>query len=580
MAGLLGIAPKRKEEIYLQLARAATLRDAYHWLLILFAAGIATLGLVLNSPAVIIGAMLISPLMGPILAAGLALAAGDLLLGLQTGLKLLGSCALAVGFAVLLVAVLPFKEMTAEIAVRTQPTTLDFVIALLSGLVGSVAICKGGDGVATSIPGVAIAVALMPPLCVAGYGLGYALSLDAAQGLRVARGGGLLFLTNLIAITFTAMVVFLAVRLDTGRALASVRDWRRRDGGSALPRRLLARVPALERMAVIGSLPVRVATIVASVALLLVPLSRSFDLLKQEIERHREENRILATGKSVWQEMFVRLPNGEPRSFIEHMTVQEADGGPELFLRVFTSEPCTEAEKDRYTALVTARLHRPPGSLSLQLVEIPTAKAALKAKRRDEPLPLAPPRPSVAKLSGDLERLLSTGLRGLRLPPDAEALGFEAAVRPGDPLALTLGYLAGHEIGPDAAALIAGSVRDLLAGGPAVKVALEWCPRSFGPFTFERGGAALTREARSALDAAGARLERWPELRAEIALPPSGTRQPAAAEKRAQAVREYLAARWRIGPERLAAAAGPPSHAMTLSLRLLHHEPEDGRGSP
>jgi uncharacterized hydrophobic protein (TIGR00271 family) len=182
LARLLGIDAERKEEIYLQLARAATLRDAYHWLLILFVAGIATLGLVLNSPAVIIGAMLISPLMGPILAAGLALAAGDLLLGAQTGLKLLASCVLAVDFAILLVAALPFKEMTAEIAARTQPTTLDFAIALLSGLVGSVAVCKGGDGVATSIPGVAIAVALMPPLCVTGYGIGYALSLDATQG--------------------------------------------------------------------------------------------------------------------------------------------------------------------------------------------------------------------------------------------------------------------------------------------------------------------------------------------------------------------------------------------------------------
>ena len=138
----------------------------------LFSAGIATLGLALNSPAVIIGAMLISPLMGPILASGLALATGDFVLGTRAVVNLALSCLAAIAFAVLLVALLPFKEVTAEIAARTQPNTLDLVIALFSGAVGSIAVCKEVKGVVTSIPGVAIAVALMPPLCVVGYGIG------------------------------------------------------------------------------------------------------------------------------------------------------------------------------------------------------------------------------------------------------------------------------------------------------------------------------------------------------------------------------------------------------------------------
>ena len=80
-ANSLGVRPERKEEIYIDISKSATLLDPAYWLQILFAAGIATLGLILNSPAVIIGAMLISPLMGPILAAGLSLAAGDVILG-------------------------------------------------------------------------------------------------------------------------------------------------------------------------------------------------------------------------------------------------------------------------------------------------------------------------------------------------------------------------------------------------------------------------------------------------------------------------------------------------------------------
>ena len=185
----LGVSQDKKEEIYLQVSRSATLIDFSYWSQVLFSAGIATLGLALNSPAVIIGAMLISPLMGPILASGLALATGDFILATRSAVNLLLSCLAAILFAVVLVALLPFKEITAEIAARTEPNTLDLVIALFSGAVGSIAICKEVKGVVTSIPGVAIAVALMPPLCVVGYGVGIMLSLNAEDGLRIARGG-------------------------------------------------------------------------------------------------------------------------------------------------------------------------------------------------------------------------------------------------------------------------------------------------------------------------------------------------------------------------------------------------------
>ena len=149
----LGVKQEKKEEIYLQISRSATLTDVSYWSQVFFSAGIATLGLALNSPAVIIGAMLISPLMGPILASGLALATGDFVLAARAAANLLLSCLLAILFAVVLVALLPFKEITAEIAARTQPNTLDLVVALFSGAVGSIAICKEVKGVVTSIPG-------------------------------------------------------------------------------------------------------------------------------------------------------------------------------------------------------------------------------------------------------------------------------------------------------------------------------------------------------------------------------------------------------------------------------------------
>lgn len=163
LADHLEISPRRKAEIYHSLLDSVSLGDISYWLQVLFSAGIATLGLVLNSPAVIIGAMLISPLMGGILANGLAFAVGDLVLGTRAIVNLAVSCLAAIVFAILIIAPIPFKELTPEIAARTQPNALDLFIALFSGALGSIATAKEPKGVVTSIPGVAIAVALMPP---------------------------------------------------------------------------------------------------------------------------------------------------------------------------------------------------------------------------------------------------------------------------------------------------------------------------------------------------------------------------------------------------------------------------------
>ncbi len=138
------------------------------WIL-MAAVFIASIGLNVNSTAVIIGAMLISPLMGPIVGAGFALGIFDFVL-LRRSLKNL----LIATIASLLVSSLyfwlsPFKEAQSELLARTSPNIYDVLIAFLGGLVGVIAITRVEKG--NPIPGVAIATALMPPLCTAGYGL-------------------------------------------------------------------------------------------------------------------------------------------------------------------------------------------------------------------------------------------------------------------------------------------------------------------------------------------------------------------------------------------------------------------------
>ncbi len=208
-ASALGVDLQGKAEVYVQVYNSASLSSLSYWAEVALSAGIATLGLVQNSPAVIIGAMLISPLMGTILSTGLALAVGDSYLLLKSVLNLALSIAASTGLAGLLVWLLPFHSVTPEILARIHPNLLDLGIAILSGLAGSIVVCRGGSGAGVmALPGVAIAVALMPPLCVMGFGMGTSFNLE------IMYGASLLFLTNLVAIVCSAFAVFLLVGMD------------------------------------------------------------------------------------------------------------------------------------------------------------------------------------------------------------------------------------------------------------------------------------------------------------------------------------------------------------------------------
>jgi uncharacterized hydrophobic protein (TIGR00271 family) len=171
--------------------------SAHYVFMTIMSAGIAILGLLLSSPAVVIGAMLISPLMGPIIGLGFGLAVFDAAEIKRTLAALLLGVALAIGFCALIVLVSPLQTVTDEIAARTRPNLFDLLVALFSGLAGTYAMIRGRHG---TIVGVAIATALMPPLAVVGFGL-------ATANWTVFWGSSLLFLTNLMTIAVSAAIL-------------------------------------------------------------------------------------------------------------------------------------------------------------------------------------------------------------------------------------------------------------------------------------------------------------------------------------------------------------------------------------
>lgn len=182
---------KDENEIIERINSDIHFRGANLWILI-FAILIASLGLNVNSTAVIIGAMLISPLMGPIIGMGLAVGLNDLEL-LKHAAKNYGVATLiSVLTATVYFIISPLGDAQSELLARTSPTIYDVLIAFCGGAAGIIAICSGGKG--NVIPGVAIATALMPPLCTAGFGL-------ATGHILYFLGAFYLFFINTVFIT-------------------------------------------------------------------------------------------------------------------------------------------------------------------------------------------------------------------------------------------------------------------------------------------------------------------------------------------------------------------------------------------
>lgn len=185
-----------EDEVVAQISDGVDFHGATLWVLI-FAIFIASLGLNVNSTAVIIGAMLISPLMGPIIGMGLAVGIADLKLFKRALTNYLITTVISVVTATIYFTISPITEVQSELLARTSPTLYDVLIALFGGAAGILAIStKSKNNV---IPGVAIATALMPPLCTAGYGL-------AVSNTSYFFGAFYLYFINTVFIAFTTCI--------------------------------------------------------------------------------------------------------------------------------------------------------------------------------------------------------------------------------------------------------------------------------------------------------------------------------------------------------------------------------------
>lgn len=194
----LGADAASQEEVNSNVQKGIMIKGTNLWVLI-FAIFIASLGLNTNSTAVIIGAMLISPLMGPIIGMGYSMGVYDFNLLKESFRNFLIMIVVSLVTSAVFFTLPLISATQSELLARTQPTTYDILIALFGGLAGMVAQTRK-DRTGTVIPGVAIATALMPPLCTVGYGL-------ATFQFRFMLGALYLFTINSIFIALASFIV-------------------------------------------------------------------------------------------------------------------------------------------------------------------------------------------------------------------------------------------------------------------------------------------------------------------------------------------------------------------------------------
>ena len=194
-------------EIINNIEKAIEFRGTNLWIL-MFAIIVASVGLNVNSTAVIIGAMLISPLMGPIMGVGLGVGIYDFRMIKKSFKSLLYAVAISVITSAIYFAITPINEAQSELLARTTPTIWDVFIAFFGGLAGIVASTRKDKG--NAIPGVAIATALMPPLCTAGFGI-------ATGNLNYFLGAFYLFFINSVFISVSTILIVRFLKLKTTR---------------------------------------------------------------------------------------------------------------------------------------------------------------------------------------------------------------------------------------------------------------------------------------------------------------------------------------------------------------------------
>ena len=438
MMRLLGTYPEERDQQYIQAMQSSSLGPPLFWVQMFLASVLTALGLVLNQSSIIIGAALIVPIAWPVLAAGLALAVGDIYLLLKLLVKLVLVGAMVAVLCAIFSELLPFNAVTAEIASRTRPTILDFLAALFSGMAGA-ALFFSKKGLSRYFPGALLGLALMPPLAVLGFGSGSEFSTEIFQG------AALLFITNFFAAILGATAVYAVAGMPQTAAMSSVRAWKEREMSQPSIQFLFERLKLGGFIGRAGSTRARLMVIIVFLLALLIPLQMAFNQLSQEFRARQ--------AIAVVEKMF-DLPG---RSTIVNSISNIGEKEIAVRIQVATNAFFTSEEIRRFEERVRDRTDIPTRlNLVQSLSDIGEGKKVLGML--SSPAPDAMPyKPSVRELAQNLRDEIDKNIQTSSFPQSITILRTSADLDLSqNPPSFTIEYLAEASLSDDARMLLAG----------------------------------------------------------------------------------------------------------------------------
>ncbi|MFN8061078.1 MAG: cation:proton antiporter [Vicinamibacterales bacterium] len=497
-ARVFGLRLADREVEYAEMIRASYLSEPLFWVQAVLGASICALGLILAQPMIVVGGALVVPVGRPVVATGLALASGDLLLLAKLLAKLFTFSALAIAVSASLIGALPLAATTSDIIARTRPTILDFLVALCGGMAAA-AMVSPRHRTLQYLPGAVVGITLVPALCVVGFAM---TDVVAAGALQKAT---LQFSTNLFAASLGAGLVLLAVGIPRAAQSPTVRQWKEEELATPLASAVFRGLGLERAIGRTGSVRARFIVVGVFLLILITPLQQALNDVRAELRTRQAVARA--------QEAF----NIANRSAVLGSVVSVADNEVSVRLQVATNEPFSTADVARFEAQVIEEAGR-PARLDLVQTMADVGNAGVLGRlmaERQTPDPSGPPRTPLEVLREAKERLTPL-VHALPWPPGMEVLALRSTMGEALEPTLSIAYLSEQELSLDAQAVLTGVVA-AQTRIPRDRLALDWVPasRSFG---FSRNGR-LGVEATAALQEVRDKLSAHPTLVVTVHVP-------------------------------------------------------------
>ena len=498
MSRLFGIRSEDAEWRYIEAIKASSFAQPQFWAQIFFASVLAVLGLVTNQSAIIIGAALIVPIAWPVTAAGMALAVGDIYLFLKLLIKIALVAVLTAAIAAFFSGLLPFGAFTTEIASRTRPTILDFLIAFFAGMAGA-AMLFSRKKMLQIFPGAVLAVTLLPPLAVMGLGLGDSFNVE------IFRGGAILFTANFFAAILGSSLTYAVVGMQAVASLKGIHDWKQRELSHPVVKFIFERLWLRDIAGRTGSVRSRLVISFIFLIALVIPLQMAFNQLNLEFRARQ--------AISVVEKMF-ELPG---RSAIINSSSNIGENTIGVRIQVATNQFFTASDIRRFEERIADRTGRPT---RLDLVQsLSDIGEGEKIRGMLNPAPAAGTeyvagiQEIAVRLRDEIEKVLHL----VPLPESMAILGASAELGlDGQSSSFRIHYLADDPLSEDARLMLASMLeRQMKLGAGSVHLTHIPSVYSLRPdLNWEFSSAE-----RGQLQGIQGTLAQYPQLRAAVELP-------------------------------------------------------------